>query len=287
MFFVSPLIQAQAILEVAAKTIEKQLSYTSAGTIILNGENATVKIDSWNKNEVKVKLKLITKHRVKTVAISALDNIKYLIEKKGDDIYLRNYFLSQDKSATGCILKVEYELTVPEKSNFSIKNNLGNVEVKNTEGKFDIEAKFGNINLSGIKGDIGINLSLGDIQAHQLDGTITIKANNSEINMENLSGKYRFTLVSSDLFFKPGNKIELLNIETKNGDVNLLLNPNDVYNYAFTTAYGEIKVPDIFKTKIINEKNNSSFNYSNNVSSSVFIRSDFGNITLTHNLIIK
>lgn len=288
LFFISQGVQAQAMLEVAAKTIEKQLSCNSESTIILNGENATIRIDTWNKDEVKVKLKLITKHRIRTVAVEELDNIKYVIEKKGNTIYLRNYFLSQNKSATGCILKVEYELTVPARSNFSIKNNLGDVEVKNTEGKLDIEAKFGDINLSNTKGTIGINLSLGDIQADQVDGTITIQATHSELRMEKLSGKYYLKLVSSDLSFRPANRVELLDIETKNGDVNLFFNPGDNYNYTFNTSYGEIRVPDIFKSKVTKEQNKSSFKYSiNHPGPSVFISSDFGNITLTNNFIIK
>ena len=283
--FVTHLTRAQATLEVVTKTIEKILPYNATGSILITGENSTIHVDRWEKPEVRIKVRLITKHRIKSVATEELENIKYLVEKKGNDIYLRNYFLSNEIKSTGCILKVEYELTVPAQCNFIIKNNLGNVDIKNTEGRLTVEAKFGNINLSNVKGAVSINLSVGDIQANQIAGTTVVKANHAHIEMENLFGKYDLKLVNSDLSFKPINRIEQLNVETKNGDVIYMLNNPEGYNYKLSTSYGEIKVPEIFKDKLHIEKNKALFESftKKNTGSPLNIKSEFGNITLINN----
>lgn len=281
--FTFTFIQAQVVLEVAAKTIEKMFAYNNAGTISIISENASIKINSWEKNEIKLILKLIAKHRIKTIAIEELNNIKYVAERKGEDIYLRNYFLERkDHIGPGSILKVEYELTVPKKATITINNNLGNIHIKNITGKITIDAKFGNIDLSGIKANVSIHLSLGDITIMESEGITTIKADHSTINMENISGKCTFKLINSDLFLKSIHKIDVLNVETKNGDVTYFNNDIEAYNYSISAYYGSITVPPVLKKFLIMDGNKSLFEKKNpNISPMVTIKSEYGNTILT------
>jgi DUF4097 and DUF4098 domain-containing protein YvlB len=284
----SQLIYAQTELEVVTKTIEKSIPFKPKGTIMITGENSTITIDHWEKEEVRIKLKLITKHRIKSVAVAELESIKYLIEKKDHTIYLRNYFLEKTASAEGCILKVEYELMLPKECNIQIKNSLGNIELKNGEGKIDIEAKFGNINLIAVRGNVTVDLKLGDIQASELNGINRFKASNATVNMDNLYGSYYLTLSNSDLIFKPVNTIDLLNVTANNGNVNVHLSNSDSYNYTFNTTYGEIKVPDNLRSMLLQKKNASSFvNYKNKSHPVLSVKSNFGNVLLTTNLNLK
>lgn len=275
------LVQAQGTLEVVSKTVEKKIPYNSSGTIVIVGENSTVKINSWSKDEVLIKIKLIAKHRTKSIAIAEVDKIIYTAEKLSKDIFLKNSFLEKTEQAAGVILKVQYELIVPIKSNISIKNNLGNIEIDNIEGNLSIDAKFGNINLNGVSGTATINVSLGDIDATKILGTSKINASHSSINMTNLSGKHTIKLVNGDLLFQPSGKVDLVNIEAKNGNVNLVLSPNDAYNYSFDATYGEIVLPELFKSKINSGKDKSTFLlYNKNIPAFINAKCEFGNITL-------
>jgi hypothetical protein len=277
------LAKAQMVLEVATKTIEKTFSYNSPETIVIGGENATIKINSWEKNEVRLTLKLIAKNRVKNIAVEELENIKYIAEKKGGTIYLRNYFLERkSQTGPGGILKVEYELMVPAKANITVNNSLGNVDIKNIEGKLTIDAKFGNVDLTNLKESILLNLSLGDLVINRATGTMNIKADHANVNMENISGKCYLKLMNSDLFFASKYKMDILNIETKNGNVNYLNKHPEDYNYQVTSYYGEIRVPEALKRYLRAEKSRSILEKRNEKNiQSVNIKSEYGNVTIT------
>jgi hypothetical protein len=273
--------KAQVTLEVVTRSIEKNLPATADGTVHIGGENASIRIDSWSRNEVRIRMKLITKHRVKIVAVAEMENIKYLLEKRGKDIFLRDYFLASESGVTGCILKVEYELTVPLHCNLSISNNLGDIDLNNIEGRLDVKAKFGNIGIANFKGEISIDLSLGDIRMKQVAGTSTILANHSHVDLEETTGRNKLKLTNSDLSFRSTKKAELLQVDAKNGNIVCSIPNEEEYNCDFSVSYGEIILPDALKARLKKLSNKMQFSSSDpKNSSSLLIISEFGNITL-------
>jgi DUF4097 and DUF4098 domain-containing protein YvlB len=286
LFFLSLLLlhetKAQVTLEVVTRTIEKILPAAVDATVHIAGENASIRIDSWDKNEVRIRMKLVTKHRIKAVAVAEMENIKYIIEKKGKDLFLRDYFMASENGVTGCILKVEYELTVPFHCNLDINNNLGDIDLKTIEGRVDGLAKFGNISIENFKGDLSIDLSLGDIRMRQIGGTSAILANHSHLDMEEASGRHKLKLINSDLSFHSTKKVELLQVEAKNGNIECSIPNEDEYNYDFSVSFGEIILPDALKSKLKQQPNKMQFIHKDVKNTfSLHIVSEFGNIILT------
>lgn len=273
---------AQTTLEVVTKTIEKSIAFKPGENILLLGENATINISTWAKDEVKIKIKLISKNRIKNVAVADQANIKHLIEKKGSTVYLRNYFVVQQSGSSGSILKVEYELTVPSKSNCVIKNSLGNITIDGVEGKMDIEEKFGNLNLTNCKGNISVKLNLGDMKADNLSGVISLLGTSANFNIINLSGQNTFDISNGDLFVQPLASISTLNVKAKNGEVTCSSKSITEFGYDFSSSYGEVKTPEFFKTKVKSEKTKTTFVYLEGISKKPIlkIKVEFGNINL-------
>ena len=81
--------------------------------------------------------------------------------------------------------------------------------------------------------------------------------------MQNISGKCILKLANSDLFFKSGEKMELFNLETKNGDVTYSNKYTEDFNYLVSSYYGEIKTPELFKKYLHVEKGKSTLEREN------------------------
>lgn len=275
-------MSAQVVLEVVTKTIERSFPYTNTGNIAIIGENASIKIIGSQGNEVKLTLKLISKNRHKEIAVEELNNIKYIAEKKGENIYLRNYFLERKEQASpGSILKVEYELSIPMKANVEINNNLGNVGIKNIDGKVSVIVRYGNVNLSNIKGGLFIDLSLGDATISQAGGTNNIKAEHSDIGMEDISGKCTFKLKSSDLSFKLNNTVEQVDVEARSGDITFLRNGAEEFNYEASSYYGGIRVIEGLKKYLHIDKNKSSLEKKDEKANKIInVKASYGNLII-------
>jgi DUF4097 and DUF4098 domain-containing protein YvlB len=189
--------------------------------------------------------------------------------------------MASENGVTGCILKVEYEITVPLLCNITINNNLGDIDLKNVEGRIDLLAKFGNISVSNIKGSLSIDLALGDIRIRELAGTSIILANHSHVEMDEVSGRHKLKLINSDLSFRSPKKTEFLQVEAKNGNVLCSIPNTEEYNYDFSASYGEIVLPDAFKSKLKQQPDKMLF-FSKDAKNTadLHIVSEFGTITL-------
>jgi hypothetical protein len=62
LLFFSVDVQAQNVLEVVTKKIEKTLDFFNDYKLNIEGEKADVLVNTWNENKVKVELELVAKH---------------------------------------------------------------------------------------------------------------------------------------------------------------------------------------------------------------------------------
>ena len=134
---------AQNTVQVAIRTVNKEIPYEAGDSLLLKAEKANVTITGWDKDYIKLVLKLISKHPKLEVARAELEYLNFDITKSGRTHKITNYFKSSEgfKKVKGTLLSV-YELKVPKSLMIEMQNRYGQSKVKGMQVPLKIDTRF-------------------------------------------------------------------------------------------------------------------------------------------------
>jgi len=171
----------------------KSFKVTSGGSLNVELQVGNINIQTWDKEEVQVKVEGLSE-----AAFKNLDT-----ELKGNELTVR-YENNEDETED----EVTFTFTVPLKfnldlktmgGNISLKNNIngnvlidtygGEINAKNINGAANIETKGGDITLVEINGNCNVNSYGGDISISLInDKNAKVSTNGGDINIKKTSG---------------------------------------------------------------------------------------------------
>ncbi len=274
---------AQSPLQVVTKTIEKTFPYKNGNEVNIEGEKAEILVETWNRNEVKVLVELVSKHPDRKTAEADLAKMKFTNEQHGDKLYFRNY-ISKDAAKPTSDLKAIYTITLPSDCPVYMKNNFGLATVSNLTNALRINSEFSKINLENLSGQIGITTRFGDIEGNKIDGLVSINSRRSDITLHEIKGNWNINAQYGVLkfFTNPSPELLTMNIEAEKSDVYFFDPKPNFYGYTLTAHYGNISVPNDLKFNFL--ENSSQLKkaiFSSKIgSSNISIKISFGDITI-------
>jgi|GEM_PF-3304071 len=283
-------VYAQIAVKVVTKTIEKSVAYAPSDLIQIDGENATVQVHTWNKNEIKVILKQISKSEDKAVAEKELEYQRYILDKfkskkRGYEhtIHLKNYFaIPKGVKALNSIQASTFEIWIPLKANLSINNSYGNVTLENKEGKTEINNKYGNITLGDHEGNLNIGSYLGDFVGKNITGHLTIDGNHHKVVVQNFSGELDIRSTLGDLMLHKISTLKTVKIDASKSDITLGVVELMQHRIALEVTYGDLLVPvslEKYLTKSGTQKNELAYQ-PQKTDGELKIKTSFGKIIL-------
>jgi len=190
-------------LSVYAKTEDdlkliKDLTFStiSDGYLLFNTASGKVKITSWDKTDVNVKL---------YANENAENNMDFIISQAGADINVTGKMKTDSSSKIG--ISIRYEITVPKTFNIEAQSNDGNIAVSSVIGTKYVNTKQGNlkfdsceglIDASTLEGNIRINSGNGKVKASTMAGNISLVyvGLNSGIELNTMAGNIKAILPS-------------------------------------------------------------------------------------------
>lgn len=273
---------SQQKLHVVTRTINKTIPYKTGYQLVLNGEKAEVKLDTWDKNEVKVTMKLIAKHPDIEQARRDVKVMNYIVERMGKKIFLRNYIVLKEKSdKPQSNLKAEYTVFLPKNCPVAVVNKFGKLEVINVETALTIESEFCQIYLNQINGRIDITSKFGDITGRNIDAAATINSHRSDIRLEEIKGTYDIDAKYGKITITANPEVVELNIKSDKSDIKLQ-ESSVSHQYKLETTFGKILVPETMAFDFIKntkEVQKAEFKPSNALKQ-IKISSTYSNITV-------
>ncbi|MCB0518954.1 MAG: DUF4097 family beta strand repeat protein [Lewinellaceae bacterium] len=280
---IGQVIFSQTPLQVVTKTIEKTFPYKNGNEVNIEGEKAEILVETWNRNEVKVLVELVSKHPDRKIAEADLAKMKYTNEQHGDKLYFRNY-VSKDAQKPTSDLKAIYTITLPADCPVYLKNNFGLTNVSNLTNALRIQSEFSKINLDNLRGQIGINTRFGDIEGNRIDGLVSINARRSDITLHEIKGNWNINAQYGVLkfFTNPSPELLTMNIDAEKSDVYFFDPKPNFYGYSLTAHYGNISVPNDLKFNFLeNTDQLKKAIFSSKIgSSNISIKISFGDITI-------
>ena len=238
-------VKAQETLQVVAKKVEKTIDFVEGYSLSIEGEKADVKVESWGNNKVQVKLEVVAKHRDKATAEKDLARVRYIIERVGQKIIVRNY-LATDKNNTKpeSSLKTQYVITIPENCPVDLRNHFGKADLANLSQQVGVRSEFCEIKLNNVRGEVDIETRFGDVVGTKLEGKVRIDAIRSDITLTRLNGSFDIKAKYGKIKIDANQSLIDLKIDAEKSDI-IFLNPAlATHNINLTAFYGKITVPD-------------------------------------------
>ncbi|REA58647.1 hypothetical protein DSL64_19980 [Dyadobacter luteus] len=273
-------VNAQGVLQVATKTIEKTVRTSGIRTLHINAEKADIELIAWNKQEISVVLELSSKHPDKSVATADLNKTQYLADRSGRDYFLRNYVqLREGEGKPVSNLKAKYTIHLPSSFTVDLKNTFGTITMKGLGGNIRMKADFCNTSLSNVHGKGSIITTFGELSGIDVAGNFTLTSDHTNIRLEAIGGAFKLDTSYGNIEIFSSTNLSGLAIQSKKSVVSFITKNWQQYDYAIQSAYSSVKLPNGFKWK----KNTNEFKeaiFSKNRLAQIQINAEFGDLTI-------
>jgi hypothetical protein len=166
------------------KTYSKTYSINSSDQVTLNNQFGEMKILTWDKNEIKVDVTIISKASSDDVAQKILDRISIEDGKTANGVFFKTKMKDMndnwDKKNKGEYkeqsMKIDYLVYMPSSNPLEANNQFGPMSIPDYKGPVDLESKFGSLTTGRLMSVKNINVEFGKANiVHQNGGKLTIK----------------------------------------------------------------------------------------------------------------
>lgn len=242
------------VIQVATKTIEKHFTYQEGYEVNIEGEKAEINFESWDKDEIFIRVELVAKHSDEEVAKQDLETLELVAKRVKNKIYIRNYLSLKNKSVkTESILAVRYHIQLPEHCPVYVKNYFGAVSINNLSNRLRLNGKYSKIGLNNIEGFIDVSTRFGDLLAHNLVGETTINAHRSDVVLKEVKGSLDINAQYGKIEIFTQDQLLDLNIQAENSNVALITPQPGSLSYKLSAKNGDISLPDNLDVKHLNK----------------------------------
>ncbi|MCF2491060.1 DUF4097 domain-containing protein [Dyadobacter sp. CY347] len=271
---------AQSVLQVATKTIEKNIPSPAIRTLHIHAEKADIELTTWDKPEISVVMELSARHPEKNVAAIDLSKVQYIADRNGKDYFLRNYIvLKNGESKPVSNLRARYKIHLPASCAVDLKNSFGTITLKGLTNNLQLKADFCTTNLLEIKGKGQMQTSFGELKGNELSGDFSFQSDHTKMSLQSIAGIIKVDAVYGDIALFPSSGLTSLSIKSKKAEITLQTKNWQNFDYTIQSAYATIKLPNGFKWK----RNTADFKeafFSKNQLANVDITAEFGQVTV-------
>jgi hypothetical protein len=161
------------------KVYAKTFAVTNKDNLLIDNQFGFVKINIWDKNEIRVEVVIKTAANSDKRAQCYLDGIEIIDKRVGDQITVQTLMNTKECNSSwngSNVLHIDYTVSMPKDIALSVKNKFGNTIIPNFKAPLIVDAKHGNFDantLSNVKNDITV--AFGKVNIEQLE--------NAKINM--------------------------------------------------------------------------------------------------------
>lgn len=278
-------LSGQTTLQVVSKKIEKSWPYVDGSEVNIEGEKAEIKVETWESNEVKVVVEIISKHPDKNIAERDVKAMIFKDEQHSNNIYFRNYVDKNLKPESD--LTVTYTVTLPEDCPVYLKNHFGLTYVSDLTNALTIVSEFSKIFLNNLQGNIGVTTRFGDVDGEFIDGNVSINSRRSDVTLREIKGNWdinsQYGVIKLFTVPYPSAGLLSLNIEAEKSDVYFFDPQPDKYGFNLIGYHSTITVPQDLKLNYIentDEMKKAIFSSKMRDANSISIKISFGDIII-------
>ncbi len=287
------------------KTFEKIYKVSSSDMLSIENKFGKVHINTWDKNEIKVQVNIITRASSEQKAQEILDNISISDKREGKLIALKTIMEPMRISGnTQKSFEINYTVYMPDDNPIAVKNSFGDVYLAAFKGKADISVKYGSLKTGRLNNSANsVKLAYGSGNCGYINGG-NIEVSYSDMTLEGTNGLQGFSKFSDfklgslnqdlDMEVKYGSfridnvskNIRKINLESGFSPISLNFEDNTAFNFNVNVQFGNFRVDKELVNITSLEKSHTSAEYKGKYGSTspkglVSIVSKYGDVKFT------
>jgi hypothetical protein len=277
------------------KTYSKSYPLSSSDKVSLRNQFGEMKINTWDKNEVKVDVTIVAEAGTDDRAQRLLDAIQIQDSKDGGTVFFQTKIGNNNSGNRGKgerqSFNIDYVVYLPSGNKLDARNEFGPMTIGDYKGKIYLESKFGSLTTGNLTGDADVNVEFGKATIGSVSsGEVTIKFSKGIV--QRLTGDVKANFEYSGV--KVGIENNAKNVDIRNSYTQLLLDVNTNFsaNWNISTSFSEVRNKTSFPIKKEGDDDEDhgpkfDFKYagkSGNGSAAVKVKASFGDVTIGHNL---
>ncbi len=193
------------------KLIEKRnISVNQENVFILKSGGGDIKINTWERPEILIKIYGNSKARKSFKFHIIKDKNSIILEGKKHDSSIFNWFSNP---------RLMYEITLPTLFNSNLLTSGGDVRVSGISGESDISTSGGDIFVTDGKGNVNAKTSGGDIKISYFNGSADLATSGGDILCNRTSGDIDAKTSGGDI--KIISSRGSISARTSGGDINV------------------------------------------------------------------
>src|SRR4030095_8559854 len=238
------------------KTYTKSYSLSSGDKISLFNQCGEMKLNTWDKNEIKVDVSITAKADDDQRAQQILDKITIEDGKNGGQVYFKtkvakDQWDNKDKSEKGMSkeekkdkhrnegMEINYTVYLPAGNSLDAENQFGAMTVPDYRGEASLTSKFGSLKAGKINNGKSVSVEFGKADIAQLNGgKLSIKFSSGTVTK--LTGDVDAVFEFCDkIKVNIDNEVKDLDIKNSYSTLYLDLAKNFSAKYDISTSFGE------------------------------------------------
>jgi hypothetical protein len=291
-------------------TVEKKKNYSKSYAVSSNDRISfdnrfgELKITTWNKNEVKVDVVMTGKGNTDERAQEILNGLRVEDGKTSSGVFFKTHIENQNKKHSkedkekyrNEGFSIDYTVYIPSQNPLVAKNEFGKTIIPDYNGEIEVESKFGSLTAGNLSNTKKVRVEFGEATIGSVNnGKVNIHFSGNSV-IGKVSGSIDVTLEhSGGVKLVLDNNIKDITIRNNFSNLYLDVNKNFSGNFDINTNFGEFSNKTDFaisKQGKDDDDHGPQFKHqytgkSGSGTTSVKIRSEFGQVTVGHNLEMK
>ncbi len=282
------------------KSYTKSYSLSGSDKIKLSNQFGEMKLNTWEKNEIKVDVTITGKSDVERRAQEILDRISILDSKSGNTVSFETKFADdkdvgtkedkEERRNEG--MQIDYVVYLPATNSLTVQNQFGKLNIPDYRGEADISCKFGSLTTGRISNPKKVEVEFGEATIGRLDGgSLSIKFSEGTVNK--LSGDVKTNLEFSQVKLNIDNDLKSLDLHNSYSTIYLDVDKNLSAAYDINSSHGQFTNKTSFAIKEEGKDDDNHYGprftrkysgTSGGGTSKLKLNSSFGEIIIGHDL---
>ena len=277
------------------KTYSKSYPVSASEKISVTNQFGEVRITTWDKAEVKVEVVVTTHSESDERAQSILDGISIEDGKQNDGVYFKTKFAKENQhweKGEKQGFHIDYVVYVPARNPLTAKNEFGPMTLSDFNGEASLESKFGSLTTGKLANVKKVQVEFGKANIGSIsNGDLVVKFSKAAI--DNLDGSVHAVFEYCDVAkLHVDNDTKELSVKNSYSHLYLDVNTNINASFDISTNFGNLNNKTNFDIKEEgndDDRHGPRFNKrytgkSGNGNIAMKIKSDYGDVTLGHNI---
>lgn len=226
--------------------IDTVVPFSSNGTVELSLVAGTMKISTWDRNQVRVVASTSGEPSLQFDASSShlsLEQSRNGRRSRGDDVGNATYEVTVPNGSRATLSAVSGDIDASGmRGSVDVSTVSGSVNVRDLGSTLNVEGVSGNITIANVGSDTRVENVSGRISVSGVGGSISVETVSGSINVGGVRGdRVHATTVSGNLDFAgPISKTGRYEFETHSGSTNLRLASNSNVAISVETFSGSV-----------------------------------------------